>query len=69
VKPKGERLLSVLHRLSRETRRGRYRTAPVYQVNRESASSPFLELVSCLVSQRVHESSRVCADLFRGEDS
>jgi endonuclease-3 len=67
VKPKGERLRRVLLRLSRETRRGRYRSAPVYQGNRESASSPFLELVSCLVSQRVRDeqTSRVCAELFR----
>ncbi len=67
MKPREERLLSVLRRLSRETRRGRYRTAPVYQGNPETASSPFLELVSCLVSQRVRDeqTTRVCAELFR----
>lgn len=67
VKPKDERLLSVLRKLSRETRRGRYRTAPIYRVNFPSAASPFLALVSCLVSQRVRDeqTNRVCADLFR----
>ncbi len=47
--------------------RGRYRSAPVYQGPSESDPSPFLELVSCLVSQRVRDqqTTRICAELFR----
>jgi endonuclease III len=62
-----ERVVAVLRRLSRETRRGRYRSAPVYQGPMESNPSPFLELVSCLVSQRVRDqqTTRICAELFR----
>lgn len=62
-----ERVVEVLRRLALETRRGRYRAAPVYQGPVESSPSPFLELVSCLVSQRVRDqqTTRICAELFR----
>jgi endonuclease III len=62
-----ERVASVLRRLSLETRKGRYREAPVHQGPVEGAPSPFLELVSCLVSQRVRDqqTTKICAELFR----
>jgi endonuclease-3 len=52
--------------LSRETRKGRYRAAPVYGGPFSHDRSPFLELVSCLISQRVRDeqTTKVCAELF-----
>jgi len=61
-----ERIVAVLRTLARETRKGRYRSAPVYQGPFSDSSSPFMELVSCLVSQRVRDeqTTRTCAQLF-----
>lgn len=64
--PRAERILEVLRRLARETRKGRYRDAPVYAGPFSHRRSPFMELVSCLVSQRVRDeqTTRVCATIF-----
>ncbi|HSF13935.1 MAG TPA: endonuclease III [Vicinamibacteria bacterium] len=63
---RNERILAVLRRLARDTRNGRYREAPVYQGSFEATRSPFMELVACLISQRVRDetTTRVCAELF-----
>lgn len=60
------RVLAVLRKLSSETRKGRYRTAPVYAGPFANRHSPFLELVSCLISQRVRDEQTtiVCQRLF-----
>jgi endonuclease III len=65
-----ERVVAVLRRLTLDTRAGRYRSAPVYQgpfEGHDGVRAPFLELVSCLVSQRVRDQQtiRICAELFR----
>jgi endonuclease-3 len=59
-----ERVVAVLKALSRETRRGRYRSAPVFDFIDER--SPFQALVSCLVSQRARDeqTTRICKALF-----
>lgn len=59
-----ERVVQVLRRLARETRRGRYAEAPVYRSSAEK--TPFQVLAGCLVSQRVRDEQtiRICADLF-----
>lgn len=61
-----ERVVSVLRTLSRETKKGRYRDAAVYQGPFDTSRSPFLELVACLISQRVRDetTTRVCRELF-----
>ena len=61
-----ERIVTALRTLSRETRKGSYREAPVYQGPFGRDRSPFLELVSCLISQRVRDqqTTKVCAELF-----
>jgi endonuclease-3 len=61
-----ERVRAVLRKLSLETRKGRYRDAPVYSGPFENRSTPFLEVVSCLVSQRVRDeqTTRICSELF-----
>ncbi len=61
-----ERIVAVLRKLASETRKGRYRGAPVYGGPFSTNRSPFLELVSCLVSQRVRDeqTTRVCAKIF-----
>jgi endonuclease-3 len=55
----------VLRSLSRETRRGRYKTAPVYQGN-ERKPTPFRTLVSCLISTRTRDEQtvRISKQLF-----
>jgi endonuclease-3 len=57
-------VVEVLKTLSRETRRGRYREAPVYDFIDER--TPFQSLVSCLVSQRARDerTTRIVAALF-----
>jgi endonuclease-3 len=64
--PREQRIVEVLRTLSRETRKGRYQQAPVYEGPFSHRSSPFMELVSCLVSQRVRDeqTTRVCAKIF-----
>ena len=56
---------SVLQILSHETRYGRYEAAPVYR-GFERERSPFLKLISCLVSQRVRDeqTAKICAGIF-----
>jgi endonuclease-3 len=58
------RVVEVLKTLSRETRRGRYREAPVYHFLDER--TPFQSLVSCLVSQRTRDeqTTRIVAALL-----
>lgn len=60
------RIVEVLKTLSRETRGGRYRDAPVYAGPFSHRTSPFMELVSCLVSQRVRDeqTTEVCRKIF-----
>jgi len=62
-----ERVLPVLCILSRETRRGRYGGAPVYQSPMERQKrTPFTTLVGCLISTRTRDEQtrRICRDLF-----
>ncbi len=61
-----QRLPQVLRILSRDTRRGRYASAPVYQgiwVER----TPFQTLVACLISTRTRDEQtlRIATDLFK----
>lgn len=60
------RVAEVLRILSRETRRGRYKSAPVYQGPIEGAKTPFRTLVGCLISTRTRDeqTTRVCGRLF-----
>jgi endonuclease-3 len=55
----------VLRVLARETRRGRYATAPLFRLA-SGETTPFLTLVGCLVSQRVRDetTARICDELF-----
>jgi endonuclease III len=64
--PRERRIVEVLRTLARETRKGRYQHAPVYAGPFSHRASPFMELVSCLVSQRVRDeqTTRVCAKIF-----
>lgn len=64
--PRETRIVEVLKTLSRETKKGRYREAPVYAGPFTHKSSPFMELVSCLVSQRVRDeqTTEVCRKIF-----
>jgi endonuclease-3 len=64
VSDAAERIAAALRVLARETRRGRYAAAPIYQLSAET--TPFLTLVGCLVSQRVRDqmTARICAELF-----
>ena len=60
-----QRVAEVLRILSRDTRRGRYASAPVYQgiwVER----TPFQTLVACLISTRTRDEQtlRIARDLF-----
>ncbi len=61
-----ERITEVLRTLSLETRRGRYKSAPVYQGPIEGAKTPFRTLVGCLISTRTRDeqTTRVCERLF-----
>lgn len=61
-----ERIVTVLRTLARETRKGRYSAAPVYGGPFGYDRPPFLELVSCLISQRVRDeqTTKVCSELF-----
>lgn len=61
-----DRIVSVLRKLSRETKKGSYRDAAVYQGPFDTRRAPFLELVACLISQRVRDetTTRVCRELF-----
>jgi len=63
---KNERVAEVLRTLSRETRRGRYKSAPVYQGPIEGAKTPFRTLVGCLISTRTRDeqTTRICERLF-----
>jgi endonuclease-3 len=56
----------VLRRLARETGRGRYAAAPVYQGPIEGRETPFQTLVSCLISTRTRDqqTTRICRRLF-----
>ena len=64
--PRRERIVEVLKRLARETRKGSYQDAPVYAGPFSHRTSPFMELVSCLVSQRVRDeqTTAVCRKIF-----
>lgn len=64
--PREKRIVEVLKTLARETRKGRYREAPVYAGPFSHRTSPFMELVSCLVSQRVRDeqTTAVCRKIF-----
>ncbi len=58
------RLIDVLRSLAHDTRRGRYRDAPLYRSAVER--TPFQILAGCLVSQRVRDqqTAKICAELF-----
>ncbi len=64
--PREKRIVEVLKTLARETRKGRYQEAPVYAGPFSHRTSPFMELVSCLVSQRVRDeqTTEVCRKIF-----
>lgn len=64
--PREERIVTVLEILTRETEAGRYLEAPVYQGPFSHKASPFMELVSCLVSQRVRDeqTTEICRKIF-----
>ena len=64
--PRERRIVEVLKTLARETRKGRYREAPVYAGPFSRRTAPFMELVSCLVSQRVRDEQTtvVCRKIF-----
>ena len=64
--PREDRIVRVLRKLSSETRKGRYQDAPVYAGPFAHRGAPFLELVSCLISQRVRDeqTTAVCGRLF-----
>lgn len=61
-----ERIVSVLRKLSRQTRRGAYRAAPVYQGPIEAQRNPFRTLVGCLISTRTRDqqTAKICERLF-----
>jgi endonuclease-3 len=63
---KQERVLHVLRRLSRETKRGLYEGAPVYRGPIEGQRTPFRTLVGCLISTRTRDeqTTRICERLF-----
>lgn len=56
----------MLQTLTAVTAKGDYESAPVYSGPFSHKSSPFMELVSCLVSQRVRDeqTTAVCAKIF-----
>lgn len=60
-------IVQALRVLSRETRRGRYREAPVYLGPVGGQPTPFRTLVSCLISTRTRDeqTNRVSERLFR----
>ena len=64
--PREERIVKVLAKLRAETKKGRYERAPVHQGPFSQRSEPFVELVSCIVSQRVRDetTTAVCAKIF-----
>jgi endonuclease-3 len=66
-----EAIPSVLRTLARETRKGAYAHAPVYQGPIESEPSPFRTLVSCLISTRTRDEQTiaVCGRLFAVADT
>jgi endonuclease-3 len=60
------RIVEALRRLSLETRRGRYREAPVYQGPIEGQRTAFRTLVGCLISTRTRDeqTTQICRKLF-----
>lgn len=64
--PRETRIVEVLKTLARETRKGKYQDAAVYAGPFSHRTSPFMELVSCLVSQRVRDeqTTAVCRKIF-----
>lgn len=60
------RVVNVLRRLARETRRGRYAKAPIYLGSGKERPNPYRTLVSCLISTRTRDeqTARISDRLF-----
>lgn len=63
---KQTRIVEALHKLLLETRRGRYKQAPVYQGPIEGQRTAFTTIVGCLISTRTRDeqTSEICRRLF-----